>query len=165
MEQRISKYINTLPIIARASDYRRNVSGYPPTATVIATLSVMLKSVTELDLQATPMRKKTSQIYVVHIITSLATDGAATMLYRILAHTNRSHYYPVVISLDEDTGHADKIRAHGIPVHCLNMANSLTSGWHILRLVRLLRELDPDMIQGWLYHGNLAASIANHGAV
>jgi len=107
------------------------------------------------------MRKKTSQIYIVHIITSLATDGAATMLYRILAHTNRSHYYPVVISLDEDTGHADKIRAHGIPVHCLNMANSLTSGWHILRLVRLLRELDPDIIQGWLYHGNLAASIAN----
>ena len=94
------------------------------------------------------MRKKTSQIYVVHIITSLAADGAGTMLYRILAHTNRSHYYPVVISLDDDNGSADKIRAHGIPVHCLNMANSLTSGWHILRLVRLLRELEPDVIQG-----------------
>ncbi|WP_287600587.1 glycosyltransferase [Thiothrix sp.] len=107
------------------------------------------------------MRKKTSQIYVVHIITSLAADGAGTMLYRILAHTNRSHYYPVVISLDDDNGGADKIRAHGIPVHCLNMANSLTSGWHILRLVRLLRELEPDVIQGWMYHGNLAASIAN----
>jgi glycosyltransferase involved in cell wall biosynthesis len=107
------------------------------------------------------MNKKTSQTYVVHIITSLAADGAGTMLYRLLAHTNRSQFYPIVISLDNDAHLATKIRAHGIPVHCLNMANSLTSGWHILKLARLLRELTPDVIQGWMYHGNLAASIAN----
>lgn len=107
------------------------------------------------------MRKKTSQIYVVHIITSLSSDGPGTMLYRLLTHTNRRHFFPVVISLDTENALTRKIRSHGIPVHCLNMVNSLSSGWHILRLVRLLRELTPDIIQGWMYHGNLAASIAN----
>jgi glycosyltransferase involved in cell wall biosynthesis len=107
------------------------------------------------------MRKKTSQIYVVHIITSLTADGAGTVLYRLLTHTNRTRFYPIVISLDTESPAADKIRSHGIPVYCLNMANSLNSGWHVLKLVRLLRELAPDVIQGWMYHGNLAASIAN----
>lgn len=83
------------------------------------------------------------------------------MLYRLLANTNRSQFFPIVIALDNDNRHADKIRAHGIPVHCMNMVNSLSSGWHVLRLVQLLRELSPDIIQGWMYHGNLAASIAN----
>lgn len=110
---------------------------------------------------AIPMRKKTSQIHVVHIITSLAADGTGSMLYQLLTHTNRRQFFPVVISLETETPLARKIRSHGIPVHCLNMVNSLSSGWHILRLVRLLRELTPDIIQGWMYHGNLAASIAN----
>lgn len=107
------------------------------------------------------MKKKTSQIHVVHIITSLSADGTAAMLYKLLTHTDRSCFFPVVISLDDDNSRAERIRAHGIPVHCLNMANSLSSGWHVLRLVRLLRELTPDVLQGWMYHGNLAASIAN----
>lgn len=107
------------------------------------------------------MRKKTTQIYVVHIITSLAADGPGTMLYQLLTHTNRRQFFPVVISLDTENEVSRKIRSHGIPVHSLNMVNSLSSGWHILRLVRLLRELTPDIVQGWMYHGNLAASIAN----
>ncbi len=107
------------------------------------------------------MDDKTNKIRVVHIITCLTTGGAEMMLYKLLAHTDRSQFEPVVISLDSEADLGNRIRAHGIAVHSLNMSRNLTAGWQIFKLTRLLRILQPDIIQGWMYHGNLAASLAN----
>lgn len=107
------------------------------------------------------MDNKTNKIRVVHVITCLSTGGAEMMLYKLLAHTDLNRFEPVVISLDGEAELGGRIMAHGIPVHCLNMKRSISSSWHILKLTQLLRKLAPDLIQGWMYHGNLAATLAN----
>ncbi|MEB4592294.1 glycosyltransferase [Candidatus Thiothrix sp. Deng01] len=101
------------------------------------------------------------KIRVAHVITCLTTGGAEMMLYKLLAHTDLTHFEPVVISLRGEADLSRRIRSHGISVYSLNMSLNLWAGWRILELVRLLRELQPDIVQGWMYHGNLAASLAN----
>jgi glycosyltransferase involved in cell wall biosynthesis len=98
---------------------------------------------------------------IAHIITSLESSESEMMLYKLLAHADRSHCEPIVISLDQESERGDRITAHGIPVHFLNMKGSINSSWHILRLTQLLRQLQPDILHGWMYQGNLAAALAN----
>ena len=107
------------------------------------------------------MANKTRKIRVVHIITNLETGGAALMLYKLLAHTDHTKFEPVIINLDGETELSNRIRAHGMTVHSLEMSSNLTVGWQIFKLTHLLRSIKPDIIQGWMYHGNLAASLAN----
>ncbi|WGZ95630.1 MAG: glycosyltransferase [Candidatus Thiothrix putei] len=110
------------------------------------------------------MANKTKKIRVIHIITRLHTentDGAAMMLYKLMAHTDRSRFEPIVLSLDGETALSHRIRAHGINVYSLDIHSNITAGWQIFKLTRLLRTLQPDILQGWMYHGNLAASLAN----
>jgi glycosyltransferase involved in cell wall biosynthesis len=42
----------------------------------------------------------------------------------------------------------------------LNMARRLPSLLTLARLIRAARRARPDLLQGWMYHGNLAASVA-----
>ena len=107
------------------------------------------------------MASKIQKIGVVHIITNLENTGTALMLYKLLAHTDRHQFEPVVISLGAETELCQRIRAHGISVHALEMSTNLVVGWQIFKLTQLLRTLKPEVIQGWMYHGNLAASLAN----
>jgi glycosyltransferase involved in cell wall biosynthesis len=107
------------------------------------------------------MANKIQKIGIVHIITSLENTGIALMLYKLLAHADRHQFEPIVISLGAETELCQRIRAHGITVHALEMSTNLVVGWQIFKLTQLLRTLKPDVIQGWMYHGNLAASLAN----
>ena len=99
-------------------------------------------------------------IRVCHIITGLYTGGAEMMLYRLLAATDRRRFEPTVISLIDQGALGERIQALGIPVHTLelNRNSGLLTG--PFRLLALLRSLQPDLIQGWMYHGNLAATLA-----
>lgn len=107
------------------------------------------------------MQTQPRKTRVVHITTNLTSSGSSSMLYKLMAHTDRNRFDPMVITLDNEGEFIDKIIAHGIPVYTFNMSRSLSSSWHILRLARLLRKLEPDVLQGWMYHGNLAASLAS----
>src|SRR5690606_36962100 len=53
-----------------------------------------------------------------------------------------------------------RLRQAGIPVHTLQMdspARLIKGCW---RLFRLLRELNPDVVQTWMYHADLIGGIA-----
>jgi glycosyltransferase involved in cell wall biosynthesis len=54
----------------------------------------------------------------------------------------------------------EPVRALGVPVHTLGMRAGMPGPSAFLRLQRHVRRLQPDAIQGWMYHGNLAASFA-----
>jgi len=99
-------------------------------------------------------------IRVCHIITGLYTGGAEMMLYRLLAATDRRRFEPTVISLIDQGALGERITALDIPVHTLelNRSSGILAG--PVHLLSLLRSLQPDLIQGWMYHGNLAASLA-----
>lgn len=98
---------------------------------------------------------------ILHVITGLSTGGAETMLFKLLSAMQSGDCESVVISLTDAGSYGPRIEALGVPVHVLGMS----PGRPTLKALRMLRSLitsiSPDVIQGWMYHANLAASLAN----
>jgi glycosyltransferase involved in cell wall biosynthesis len=93
---------------------------------------------------------------ILHVINDLDTGGAEMMLLKLLSHTNRELFAPTVISLLDGGVIRQKIEALGLPVYRLGGVNPSS----LLRLRGLVRELEPDLVQGWMYYGNLAAQMS-----
>lgn len=100
------------------------------------------------------------KIKILHLITGLGTGGAESMLYKLLSATDRDRYEPVVLSMIDRGTFGERIEALGIPVHTLNMRPGRPMPIDVWRLVKQVKEIRPDLIQGWMYHGNLAAQLA-----
>lgn len=95
-----------------------------------------------------------------HIITGLTTGGAERALYNLLAGGLGQPAETAVLSLQDEGAMGGRIRALGVPVHGLHMRRGLPTPAIILGLRQMVRAFRPDVIQGWMYHGNLAASLA-----
>lgn len=104
-----------------------------------------------------PLGSSTHLMKITHLITGLTTGGAEAMLYKLLSAMDRSRYEPVVISLMDKGTVGPMIEALGIPVYCLDMKGGRPSIQAVRHLARLSRSLNSDLVQGWMYHGNLAA--------
>jgi glycosyltransferase involved in cell wall biosynthesis len=96
---------------------------------------------------------------LVHVITGLAVGGAETMLRKLLCVTDRERFDPVVVSLIPGGEIGDLLKADGIPVLNAGITGLADLPGGIWRLRALARDLEPRIIQGWMYHGNLAASL------
>jgi len=97
-------------------------------------------------------------IRVMHVITGLGRGGAEMALYRLIAKTNgRLQSSVVLLSADKAIG--SEMDRLGVPVYSLeirSIASSITGG---LQLRRLLQKYKPDIVQGWMPHGNAAATL------
>jgi glycosyltransferase involved in cell wall biosynthesis len=102
--------------------------------------------------------KQTARYRVLHLITGLSVGGAEMMLYRLLSRTNRELFDPAVISLLPDGTLQECIEKLGVPVRSMGMRSGLLAPHAALRLAT--RRAQADLIQGWMYHGNLAAQSA-----
>jgi len=100
---------------------------------------------------------------IIHIISGLSIGGAEIMLYKLLSITDKRKFTPIVIALAAGSDEMkDRIEALDIPVYSLGIKrSSLFSLFRFLKLIRLMREHKPDIIQGWMYHGNLAAALVS----
>ncbi|MGB7251805.1 MAG: glycosyltransferase [Phormidesmis sp.] len=102
---------------------------------------------------------------VIHLITGLDTGGAETMLYKLLSarppDQGENAYQPVVISLMDKGTLGPQIESLGVPVYTVNMEQGKPTIQALYKLIRYVRKLQPDLIQGWMYHGNLASQIAS----
>lgn len=96
---------------------------------------------------------------IIYIITGLSTGGAEVMLYKLLSRINRQRFSPVVISLMDSGTWGDRIADLGIPVYTIGMKSGTLKLTNIWRMIYIVRQLKPDLIQGWMYHGNLAAQL------
>lgn len=96
---------------------------------------------------------------VAFLTTGLRTGGAEMMLFKLCSQLDRYRFTPSVISLSDMGMIGPSIEALGVPVYTLNMRPGRFSLAGLLRLRELVSTLRPDLIQGWMYHGNLAASL------
>ncbi|MBD2773236.1 glycosyltransferase family 4 protein [Iningainema tapete] len=97
-----------------------------------------------------------------YFTTGLYTGGAEMMLYHLLSKMNRERFSPVVLSLMDGGTLSDRIAALGIPVYTIGMKPGLPPTPAALwRLLHIVHHLKPDLIQGWMYHGNLAALLVS----
>jgi len=97
---------------------------------------------------------------VVHLITSLAADGAQVMLYKLLLGMDRATFTPLVVSLTDAGVLGESIQKLGVPVRTLGLRAGLPTPLALWRLRREVRQFEPDLVQGWMYHGNVAALLA-----
>jgi len=94
------------------------------------------------------------------VTTDLGTGGAERMLVRLLwALAPRGCECSVVSLLDSGT-QGSVIQDLGVAVHELHVNRVAGLSSAVWRLQRITRSLQPDVIQGWMYHGNLAAFCA-----
>src|SRR3990172_437219 len=100
-------------------------------------------------------------IRVLHIINDLSIGGAEMMLYRLLCQENGEHFQHAVISLMDRGSLRERVRELGVEVTSPRMRAAIPSPQSIWRLQRIVWELKPDIIHGWLYHGSLAAQLAS----
>jgi len=107
------------------------------------------------------MTPNSHKIKILHLITNLETGGAEMMLFKILSGMDREKFVSEVVSLRDVGSVGQKIRNLGIPVHGVGMQLGLPDPLSIWRLIHLVRKLNPGLIQGWMYHGNLAAQVVN----
>lgn len=102
------------------------------------------------------------KLKIAHVITGLYTGGAEMMLYNLLSRTNREIFSPVVISLMNRGTLSDRIESLNVPVYTAGIPlGGLPTPSSLSQLVKIISHHQPDLIQGWMYHGNLAARLAS----
>jgi glycosyltransferase involved in cell wall biosynthesis len=103
-------------------------------------------------------------IRIVHLITELNTGGAEQMLYKLVTRTDRNAFAPLVVSMTDRGPVGEKLANEGIPLLELGMRLGRPTPVGLLKLYRLLRKHDPDVLQTWLYHADLLGLIAGKAA-
>jgi glycosyltransferase involved in cell wall biosynthesis len=96
-------------------------------------------------------------VKISHIITGLSNGGAEAVLYRLCSADKTSTH--IVISLMDEDMYGSLLRGAGIKVYCLNMPRGHVTMFGLVKLFRLLRNLQPDVVQTWMYHADLVGGI------
>ena len=98
------------------------------------------------------------------VTTGLSIGGAETTLFRVATRLDGARFEPMIVSLMDDRGYAPDLREAGIPVTSLGFTNRLPTPARFIRLIESIRGFRPDVMMGWMYHGNLAASLGRRWA-
>ncbi len=99
-------------------------------------------------------------IRILHIITSLDTGGAENILYRLVSGMDCRNFTNAVVCLGNQGKIGEKILKSGIQTNVLGIHPARPNPLALKKLYHLLDEFKPDIIQGWMYHGNLVAQLA-----
>ncbi|MFC3883538.1 glycosyltransferase family 4 protein [Bacillus songklensis] len=94
---------------------------------------------------------------ILHVITCLDVGGAEMMLYKLLKHTDHTKFESFVVSLTDKGSIGEKIEHLGIPVYTLGLKPGEMEPGSLWKLYRYVRQVNPDLIQGWMYHANFVS--------
>jgi glycosyltransferase involved in cell wall biosynthesis len=96
---------------------------------------------------------------VLHIIPGLETGGTEVFLANLLPALQARGIECTLFSLRKGGTVAARLIDAGVTVQSLGVGGYASSALAWPRLRALARDTRPDVIHGWLYHGNLAASL------
>ncbi|MBK9136831.1 MAG: glycosyltransferase [Betaproteobacteria bacterium] len=97
---------------------------------------------------------------VLHVITALGVGGAERMLLKLLGSKALSGAQQRVVAMLPTGPLAEPMRATGATVEQLNFLGGLPILSGGVQLAAIARRYAPDLIHGWMYHGNLGAALA-----
>lgn len=97
---------------------------------------------------------------ILHLITGLGVGGAEMSLARLAPRLREAGVRQQVVSVLEAGPLAAQIRQSGVEVRSLGVSRSVSTPAGLWRLVRLMREFSPDVVQTWLYHADILGLVA-----
>jgi glycosyltransferase involved in cell wall biosynthesis len=97
---------------------------------------------------------------ILHVITSLGLGGAERMLSSLATSGSHESIQHAVVSLIPGGAYAGRLRAAGVPVTELAVGPWPPNPWPVTTLARLIWRTQPHIVQGWMYHGDLVATLA-----
>ncbi|MDZ5698923.1 glycosyltransferase [Chelativorans sp. M5D2P16] len=98
---------------------------------------------------------------VLHTITGLNVGGAEIMLTRLVGRMDQAGFPSTVLSLLPAGAMAASLPQRHASLHSLSMQRARPRSRNVLDLRRLVRQQSPDIIHGWMYHGNMAGSLGS----
>ncbi len=93
------------------------------------------------------------------VTTGLSTGGAERQLVELLRYLVQRGHKVQVVSLRPRGAISCEVEALGVPVEHLGIRRPTDMFQALGRLARIAHRFRPDFLQGWMYHGNLAASV------
>ena len=99
------------------------------------------------------------------VTTGLGSGGAETMLAQIVTRLQSESLRCTVASLASGGKYVDELRAAGVDVHDLGIKPGKPSILALWRLWKIASTLQPHALIGWMYHGNLAATLVQRGTL
>lgn len=99
--------------------------------------------------------------HVCHVIVGLDVGGAELMLKRLVeSHQAHPEWRHSVVSLSSVGKVGAQLHTIGFEVHALGVHSAAGAPGGLLKLVYLLRQLRPDIVQTWMYHADLLGGLA-----
>jgi len=96
---------------------------------------------------------------IVHIISGLQVGGAERSLFNICNSSLNDSFKQYVICLGNRGYYSQKIEEIGLEIYHINF-----SSWHffksLIKFITVLKKISPNIIQGWMNHGNFASILA-----
>jgi len=96
---------------------------------------------------------------IVHIISGLKSGGAERSLFNICNSNINNYFKQSVICLGDKAIYGDKLEELGVEVYYLNFKNS-NKLYASLNFKNIIIKISPDIVQGWMTHGNFASVLA-----
>jgi glycosyltransferase involved in cell wall biosynthesis len=96
---------------------------------------------------------------ILSIITGLAYGGAETQVVRLAIRLKSQGWEVSVVSLMPPKAYVEDLEAAGIPVFSLGIRRKLPDPRPVLRLARIIRKWQPDVVHSHMVHANFLARI------
>jgi len=96
-------------------------------------------------------------VHVLHVITSTDTGGAERMLERVCRYLRQRDWTTSVICLRHEGVIGARLRDAGVPVVSLDIGRGRPTWAAWRRLRQVVAQARPGILQGWMFHGDLAA--------
>lgn len=99
-------------------------------------------------------------IKIAFIITGLSRGGAERMLIKLLKSMDRTRFAPKIFCLTNHLDLKPELDTLGVPVQSYRLNSPLFLMLHLIQFIRDCRAFSSDILQGWMYHGNILAWLA-----
>jgi glycosyltransferase involved in cell wall biosynthesis len=96
---------------------------------------------------------------VLHVIDGIGVGGAELVLIQLIERLETRGVHNTVLSLTPAGILRDRLVASGAELVEMNMSKGRLPWAGLVGMVRAMRQAKPDIVQGWMYHGNFAATV------
>jgi glycosyltransferase involved in cell wall biosynthesis len=98
-------------------------------------------------------------LHILHVIDGINVGGGEIVLAQLVERLQAAGHRNTVVALTTAGIIGQRMADAGARLLTLDMRRLSDAPGALRQLIRTIRDTAPDVIQGWMYHGNLAASL------